>query len=279
MKKQGIQNEKWFNNVTMASRNTPSSEEEEAPDITNVREYSDFILYFVKSGKFQHHCLQDERRRKGVLSLLTPDRVLKLTKERRLSPVVMQLTPGEPAQRVYLYALVRNSKFACCPISFMVKSMDCVNDFQFFKFADMSLEELEDLVQRLNNHIADLSTVEKEEAVIDLIHNTGPRFIPGTRNVPFNLYNEDEEAPPIKNYDADGLPINDLEDEVIAVTVGKSGQSKRRSSYQSLPSTQSKLSEPRTDSEKSALPRKKTTKPTTSKRDQQHKVSINRLTC
>ncbi len=87
-----------------------SSSDVSAPDISNVREYSDFVLYFVKTGRFQHHCLLDEKRRKGVLKLLTSERVIHLTQERRLSPVLLQLTPGEQAQRVYLYALVRDSK-------------------------------------------------------------------------------------------------------------------------------------------------------------------------
>ncbi len=92
----------------MASRD--SSSDSDIPNIGNVREYSDFVLYFSKSGRFQHHSLLDERRRKGVLSLLKSHRVTQLTQERRLSPVVLQLTPGEPPQRVYLYAIVREGK-------------------------------------------------------------------------------------------------------------------------------------------------------------------------
>ncbi len=88
-----------------------STSEEPPPDISNVREYSDMILYFVKSGRFQYHSLQDYGRRKGVISLLTAERVFKLTQERRLRPVAMQLTAGEVEQRVYLFSLVRSSKF------------------------------------------------------------------------------------------------------------------------------------------------------------------------
>ncbi len=91
-------------------KDTSSSEDDPAPEIGNVREYSDMILYFVRSGRFQYHSLKDYGRRKGVITLLKPQRVFYLTQERRLRPVVMQLTAGEVEQRVYLFALVRESK-------------------------------------------------------------------------------------------------------------------------------------------------------------------------
>ena len=123
--------------------------------------------------------------------------------------------------------------------------------------SDMTLDELEDLVTRLNNHLDGMSSTEKEDAVVELIHNTGPRFIPGTRNLPFYVYEEDEECPPKTKVDDKGLPITDPKDEVIAVKGGKTmDRSKRPSGYQSLPSSRSKLSEPRTDSEKSVMPGK-----------------------
>ncbi len=83
---------------------------EEAPDVSDSRVYSDFILYFVKSGRFQYHPLVDEKRRRGVLSLMGTERVTKLTLERRLSPLNMRLTPGEPRQKVYLFAIVRQGE-------------------------------------------------------------------------------------------------------------------------------------------------------------------------
>ncbi len=121
----------------------------------------------------------------------------------------------------------------------------------------MSLEELESLVACLNNHLDGMSTIEKEDEVINLIHNTGPRFIPGVRNVPFYLYAEDEEPPARADVDEEGRPINDLDKETIAVRQGKSGQAKRTKSYQSLPSTSSRLTDPKTDSEKSVMIKKK----------------------
>ena len=87
-----------------------SSEEEPPADVSTTREYSDFILYFVKAGRFQHHPLMDESRRQGVISLCGADRVTKMTLDRRLKPVALSLTPGEPNQRVYLVAVVAKSK-------------------------------------------------------------------------------------------------------------------------------------------------------------------------
>ncbi len=130
----------------------------------------------------------------------------------------------------------------------------------------MPLEELEDLVARLNAHLDGMSSQEKEEEVVQLIMETGPRFIPGIRNIPLRLYEEGEVAPSEKSVDAEGRPINDLADEVIAVKGGKSGQAKRGKSYQSLPSTMSKLTEPKTDSERSVMPGGKATN---KKKDQQ----------
>ncbi len=87
------------------------SSEDEPVDVQTTREYSDFILFFVKSGRFQHHPLMDEARRQGVVSLCGVERVTKMTQERRLKPVSMSLTPGEPSQRVYLFAVVAKGKF------------------------------------------------------------------------------------------------------------------------------------------------------------------------
>ncbi len=85
-------------------------EEEDIPDLTTVREYSDFVIYYVRNGRFQYHPLLDERRRQGILTLLTAQRITKLTTERRLKPVKMSFTAGEVEQRVYLFSIVRDSK-------------------------------------------------------------------------------------------------------------------------------------------------------------------------
>ncbi len=93
----------------MASRKTESTGQDVDTDVDS-RVYSDFILYFCKSGRFQHHPLLDSNRKKGVLTLLGSDRVTKMTNERRLKPVVLTLIAGTPEQRVYLIAIVRESK-------------------------------------------------------------------------------------------------------------------------------------------------------------------------
>ncbi len=97
----------------MSSKYTYSESSEEDADWSNVRVYSDFILYFCKSGVFQHHPLLDGSRRKGVISLLGSERVTKMTSQRRLRPVLLTLTPGVPEQRVYLFAICRESKCNC----------------------------------------------------------------------------------------------------------------------------------------------------------------------
>ncbi len=112
---------------------SPEPDEGEAPDLsdlTHVREYSDLVMYYVKSGRFQHHPLMDENRRMGALTLLKPHRVTKLTKERRLRPVALTLTRGEPEQRVYLFSIVRSSKSECKIGTVRVASTDM---FSFFR--------------------------------------------------------------------------------------------------------------------------------------------------
>ncbi len=94
-----------------------TSSDDEPVDVSTTREYSDFILFFVKSGRFQHHPLMDESRRQGVISLCGVERVTKMSLDRRLRPVVMSLTPGEAAQRVYLVAAVAKSKSCCIDTS------------------------------------------------------------------------------------------------------------------------------------------------------------------
>ncbi len=97
----------------MAGRDSQWSEESESPpNVTNVREYSDAVLYMCKAGRFQAFALLDENRRKGVLSMLTSQRVTKLSQQRRLSPVLLTLTPGEREQRVYIFSIIRSSKLS-----------------------------------------------------------------------------------------------------------------------------------------------------------------------
>ncbi len=96
----------------MASKENSPSEESvlESPYVGDTRSYSDFILYLVNSGRFQHNNLLDQGRRMGVLKLFQAERVVKLTRDRRLSPVKVAFTPGGRKQLVYLVAIVRTGK-------------------------------------------------------------------------------------------------------------------------------------------------------------------------
>ncbi len=123
----------------------------------------------------------------------------------------------------------------------------------FGLLSGLSQEELDDIIQRLNNHIDGMSTKEKEEAVIELIHNTRSRMIPGTRNLPFFLYAEDEEPPKASQVDEEGRPIDEsMSDEKIVVKGGKGENAPREKGYRSLPSSSARLEDPRTDSERSS---------------------------
>ncbi len=80
------------------------------PYISDTRQYSDFVMYLAKSGRFQHNNLLDKDRRKGVLQIFQSERIIKLTRERRLAPVNVAFTPGGRKERVYLIATVRSGK-------------------------------------------------------------------------------------------------------------------------------------------------------------------------
>ncbi len=77
-------------------------------------------------------------------------------------------------------------------------------------------------------------------------------MIPGTRNLPFYLYDEGEEVPPFSRTDEDGKPITDLSEEVVAVKQTDKDPRKTEG-YRSLPSTHAAISDPRTDSERSSV--------------------------
>ncbi len=101
-----------LNYQTMDSdKRSPSIESNlEAPYVGDTRTFSDFIMYVVNAGRFQHNNLLDSGRRKGVLSLVQAERVVKLTLDRRLSPIHVSFTPGGRRQLVYLVSLVRAGK-------------------------------------------------------------------------------------------------------------------------------------------------------------------------
>ncbi len=106
--------EKTKSDQTMAAKKHHSSDESvdvDDPMISDTREYSDFIMFLTRNGRFQANSLMDQERKMGVLNLLKSERVIKLTTDRRATPVNMALTPGGPKQRIYLVAIVRRSKY------------------------------------------------------------------------------------------------------------------------------------------------------------------------
>ncbi len=105
-----LQHELTHSLIMASSSSSGWSQDSDPPQITDVRQFSDCILYFTKSGRYQVHGLLDDKRRVGVLTLLKGERLAKLTLSRRLKPVLITLTPGEPPQRVFIVALVRESK-------------------------------------------------------------------------------------------------------------------------------------------------------------------------
>ncbi len=79
------------------------------PPESDVRVFSDFILYFTARGKFQDFPIESKGRRQGIRELLG-ERIVRLTQERRLRPVRITLTVGQKSERVYLVAGVRKGK-------------------------------------------------------------------------------------------------------------------------------------------------------------------------
>ena len=72
-------------------------------DISDTLEY----CTFAKVGNFNTTVSKSIEDAKG------PKLVFQLFQERRLSPVVIQLTAGEVSQLVYLFSLVQRSKCFC----------------------------------------------------------------------------------------------------------------------------------------------------------------------
>ncbi len=115
----------------------------------------------------------------------------------------------------------------------------------------VTTEELEDYVDRLNEHVSGHTTAEKEDLVVDLIHNTPARVRPGVRNLPFYLYKEGETIPPRSDVDRQGLPGIASEDEVVVARHSEYAKGARKKGQTTLPSTTANLPEAHTDSEKS----------------------------
>ncbi len=223
---------------------------DEVPSVTDTRTYSDLIMYFSKNGRFQVNSLYDQDRRKGVLSLMKAERIHKLTLDRRLSPVKLTLTAGQPSQDVYLFALVRKGKIF--ENDFTWRHLICSCHI-FFVHVAVSHDELTDLVRRLNAYIDGMTLAQKEEAVAELIFATKSRVQPGIRFLPDKLYEEDQ-IPPDAMYDdegrpvdEEGLPLLDTDDEVKAFQRGASRRPSSKDVY--MPSVKTNLPDASTDSE------------------------------
>ncbi len=119
----------------------------------------------------------------------------------------------------------------------------------------MSLEQLDDIIRRLNDSLDGKTTDEKEAAVLELIYSTSSRVRPGIKFLPMYFYaTEQYTAPPLdedgREVDNQGLPVIASEDEVVAIQGGtREGTTQRGRGYISLPSTSTRLSDPSTDSE------------------------------
>ncbi len=125
-----------------------------------------------------------------------------------------------------------------------------------FFFPEVTNEELDYLVQRMNKHIEGLSSDDKESAVIDLIFSTGSRIMPGLRYLPLHWYPPGEYVGPDvildednRRVDGKGKPIVDTDDEVVAIVQGEGG-GKHDSNDVPMPSSTAILSDPSTDSER-----------------------------
>ncbi len=121
--------------------------------------------------------------------------------------------------------------------------------------AEVSSEELDELLAMMNDYIDGNTSQEKEQAVVDLIFSTSSRVVPGLRYLPIHWYPHDVNAPPQvlldednRNIDGQGKKILDTDEEVVAVVHGKDNH-KRDSKDVPMPSTSAVLSDPSTDSE------------------------------
>ncbi len=245
----------------MASNKDNSSEDsiDIEPYISDTRTYSDFILYFVNTGRFQHNSLMDRDRRKGVLKLLQSERVIKLTRDRRLSPVNVAMSPGARKQRVYLIGIVRSGKWNRkvgneFPIDETMNRQFESDPCTFV--SGVGQEQLDTLVDVMNEYIEAVPMDQREQAVVDLIFSTGSRIMPGIRYLPLHWYPTGAELPPDmildednERIDGDGRPIINTDDETVAIVDAAPSVRRHRQDVR-MPSTSAVLSDASTDSER-----------------------------
>ncbi len=106
----------------------------------------------------------------------------------------------------------------------------------------------------MNDYIEDMPIVERERAVIGLIHSMSSRVAPGIRYLPIHWYPANAGPMPESMYDdshrkvdGTGLPIVPSDEEVLAISQGKEN-GKRNSKDIPMPSTSAVLSDASTDS-------------------------------
>ncbi len=143
------------------------------------------------------------------------------------------------------------------------KILQMVYNTSLHLLAGVALEELDDIVRRLNESLDGLQSVEKEDFVRQVINDTGSAIRPGVRYLPRRFYGENEERPPSGvKVDRDGHEILDTEDEVPGYVKRPSTESRRQKKPGdvTLPSTKAKLPPVVTDSESTPSKRKQDVK-------------------
>ncbi len=130
-------------------------------------------------------------------------------------------------------------------MSFQIKSF----------FPGVSLEELSDIVQRVNDSLDGLSTSEKEDEIKDLIRRTSSRVLPGIPWLPPDYYGDDESGRTVRNRrprrrDQEGKQILDSDDEIVAIKGGR--EPSKDPKNVALPKRSAKVPEPHTDTESSS---------------------------
>ncbi len=139
------------------------------------------------------------------------------------------------------FATVSNVKWSCNRAFHNISSL----------LSEVTTEELDDYVRRLNDYLSGMTTSEKEAAVRDLITKTPARVRPGVRNLPVDVYEEGEAIPPVRDIDDEGHPTLDTEEETVVFKRGEPRQTTKRKGDISMPSTSALLPDPHTDTESS----------------------------
>lgn len=97
------------------------------------------LTYLCKEQHFQAFTLKSTDDRQGLVDVVG-ERVLNLTQEQRLTPVMIKFLPREPPQKVYLFCLVRSSKLCLYFLDFSLAFWSAIagnlSSFQMFLSTD-----------------------------------------------------------------------------------------------------------------------------------------------